>query len=307
MAPDPRSPLSGVIPVLHTCWKEDGSLDADSIGRQLEWVISLGVDGCAIALASDILRMSPKERIALFQQVAGQVKGRAPIVMSVGAETAEQAMAYAAAAKAAGATALMAIPPRSRPTSDDDLMTYYEFILDAAGLPVIVQDASGYVGAPMSAEVQAALGKRRGWDRIWFKPEANPVEPVIRHLTEVSGNRAVIFEGSGGTELLANHALGVTGTMPGCDLLDAIVRIWKALGAGDTATAQRLSGPVAALARLQGGRGLDGYLALERHLMMRRGLFASARMRSASDWTPDAATLAEADRLFGQLQREVGV
>ncbi len=301
------TPIAGVVPILHTCWRDDGLLDSDSVVRQIEWVIGLGVGGCGIALASDILRMTPPERIGFFRLVSDAVKGRVPIVMSVGAETAEQAMAFAAAAKSAGAAAVMAIPPRTKHVSQDELHTYYEFILDAADLPVIVQDASGYVGKPMTAEFQAGLAARRGWDRIWFKPEADPVGPVITRLHELSGGKAVIFEGSGGSQLIPNFAYGIAGTMPGCDLLDGIVGIWKALVAGDAATADRLAGPVTALALLEGRGGLDGYLAIERHLMKKRGLFATDRMRDAGGWRPDPPLLAEVDREFRRLRGVVGV
>src|SRR5690349_13744957 len=157
----------------------------------------------------------------------------------------------------------------------------------------------------MRPEFQAGLLDRHGPDRILFKPEADPVGPLIARLHELTRNRAFIYEGSGGGELVANHARGVAGTMPGCDLLDAVLPLWRALEAGDAAGVARLRAPVEALARLEGAHGLDGYLAIERYLMKQRGLFPNDAMRGADAWTLDDATRGEVDRLFAALQASV--
>jgi len=297
--------IEGVIPVLHTPWEADGSVDAGSLRREVDWIFETGADGCAIALASDILRMTPEERVGLFRTVAEMVGRRGPLVASVGAETEAQAVAYAKAARDAGAAAVMAIPPRQLALNERELEGYFGAILDATPLPLIVQDASSYVGKPMPAEFQAGLLTRWGADRVWFKPEANPVGPLISRLNELTGNRARVYEGSGGVLLIENWRRGIAGTMPGCDLLDAIVPLWRALGGRYEAKAYRLWLPVSAIATLEGQAGLDGYLAIERFLMMRRGIFSSDRMRGAGAWTPDAHMKAELVRLFAILRATV--
>jgi len=298
--------VQGVIPILHTPYREDGTIDRESLRREVDWVFATGADGCGIALASDILRMAPQERIDLFGAVVKLVGGRGPVVASVGAETAEQAELYARAARAAGAAALMAIPPRERALSEPELERYFERIALVTPLPMIVQDASGYVGKPMNAEFQAGLMRSGGADKVWFKPEANPVGPLISRLRELTEGRARIFEGSGGVSLIENWRRGIAGTMPGCDLLDAVVPLWKALQAGNEAEAYRLWLPVAAIAILEGTAGLDGYIAIERYIMMKRGIFSSDRMRGADAWTPDGMMKAEIDRLLAILRTAVG-
>jgi 4-hydroxy-tetrahydrodipicolinate synthase len=59
---------------------------------------------------------------------------------------------------------------------------------------------------------------------------------------------------------------------------------------------------VCALVALQLQAGLDGFLAVEKHLMVKRGLFASARRRKPYGWELDTETAAEVDRLFALLQ-----
>lgn len=90
--------------------------------------------------------------------------------------------------------------------------------------------------------------------------------------------------------------------MPGTDLLDGIVALWRALEAGDENRIYELSLPISAIVALQLSAGLDGFLAIEKHLLQRRGLFTTTIQRQPVAWTLDSETAAEVDRLFSRLQ-----
>ncbi len=111
-----------------------------------------------------------------------------------------------------------------------------------------------------------------------------------------------MFEGSGGIFLIDSYRRGIAGTMPGMELLDGIVAIWKALQRGDESTAYRIYFPVCAIVALQLQAGLDGFLAVEKYLMHKRGLFPNRLRRKPYWWELDTETAAEVDRLFARLQ-----
>jgi 4-hydroxy-tetrahydrodipicolinate synthase len=52
--------------------------------------------------------------------------------------------------------------------------------------------------------------------------------------------------------------------------------------------------------------GLDGFLAVEKYLMVKRGLFPSARRRRPYGWELDSETAAEVDRLFERMKHAIG-
>ncbi|MFO0864748.1 MAG: hypothetical protein U0744_08870 [Gemmataceae bacterium] len=137
---------------------------------------------------------------------------------------------------------------------------------------MIVQDASGYVGQSIPISVCVKLLGTYGNQKILFKPEAAPNGPTLSALRDATGGHARLFEGSGGVFLIDSFRRGIAGTMPGLDLLDGIVRIWRALKSGDDAAAIGFIFPSASVA-LELQAGLDGFLAIEKHLMMKRGLF----------------------------------
>jgi 4-hydroxy-tetrahydrodipicolinate synthase len=196
----------------------------------------------------------------------------------------------------------MATPPLSTRLSADSLTAYYREIAESVSLPVIVQDASGYVGQAIPLAVYVELLERFGEEKILFKPEGAPIGPNLSALRDASGGRARIFEGSGGILLIDSFRRGIAGTMPGMDLLDGIVATWRALERGDEATAYRVYFPICALVALQMQAGLDGFLAIEKHLLVKRGIFTSASRRRPYGWELDAETAREVDRLFEMLQ-----
>jgi len=167
---------------------------------------------------------------------------------------------------------------------------------------VIVQDASGYVGQAIPLEVYVQLLDRYGADKILFKPEAAPIGPNLSLLRDATAGRAKIFEGSGGILLIDSYRRGIVGTMPGMDLLDGIVSLWNALERGDDAAAYAVYFPICALVALQLQAGLDGFLAIEKYLLVKRGLWSSERRRAPYTWSLDDETAREVDRLFALLQ-----
>jgi 4-hydroxy-tetrahydrodipicolinate synthase len=195
----------------------------------------------------------------------------------------------------------MAAPPLSTRLSEPGLVDFFGALADAVAVPLVVQDASGYVGHAIPQSVYIALLDRYGPDKIQFKPEAAPIGPSLSALRDASGGRARIFEGSGGMYLIDSYRRGIAGTMPGVDLLDGIVAVWRALERADDATAYRVSFPLSAIVALQLQAGLDGFLAIEKHILVKRGIFPNTRRRRPYSWSLDGETAAEVDRLMTYL------
>lgn len=297
--------IQGVIPVAHTPFTEADGIDWTSLERQIEWALAQGVDGYCTGMVSELLRLTGDERIELTTRLAKMNQGRGVFVASVGAESTKQAVAFARQAEEAGCDGVMAIAPLSAALPDAGLVDYFSGIASAIHLPVIVQDASGYVGQAIPQTVYLTLLERFGPDRILFKPEAAPVGPKISALRTATDGVAKIFEGSGGNLLIDSYRRGIVGTIPGMEFLEGVVEIWRALEAGDDERAYRVYFPLNALVTLQMQAGLDGFLAIEKYVLHRRGLFATDVRRGPHTWHLDEETRAEVDRLLGYLRESM--
>ena len=292
--------IRGILPVVHMPYQDDLSIDCDTLRKEVDYIFETGADGLCLALASDLLRLTTDERIRLSRQLVEFAGGRGPVTISVGAESTLQAAAFARAAEDAGAAALMAIPPLSQALAEDQLRAYFTGILEAVSLPVFIQDASSYVGTAMSVEFQAGLFEEFG-NRILYKPEATPLGPVISALREMTGGKAAIFEGSGGVLLIDSYRRGVTGTIPGVEMLDGLVALWDALEKGDDRRAYEVYQPICAMCTRQLQGGLDGFIVTERYLLHRQGLFPNEVHRGPLSYQLDSPTRAEIDRIYALL------
>lgn len=294
--------LAGVLAIAHTPFTDGDEIDAAALRRAVDWTFDVGADGVGTGMVSETMRLTDRERAALANMLVAFAAGRGPVFVAVGAESTKQSLMHAAVAEKEGCDAVMAVPPLTAKLSESQLVDHFRALADGVGIPVVVQDASGYVGQSIPLPACVKLLERYGPEKILFKPEAAPNGPTLSALRDATGGRAVMFEGSGGIFLIDSFRRGIAGTMPGMDLLDGVVAIWRALQKGDEAAAYRVSFPVGAIVALQLQAGLDGFLAVEKYLMAKRGLFPSARRRKPYWWELDAETAAEIDRLFAHLQ-----
>jgi 4-hydroxy-tetrahydrodipicolinate synthase len=294
--------LHGVLPIVHTPFLDSDEIDFPTLQREVDWAFGQGIDGLGTGMVSELLKLTAAERQALAERLVEFAADRGSVFMGVGAESSRQALEYARAAERAGCDAVMATPPITSRVNQAGLVNYFRTLADGVNLPVIVQDASGYVGQAIPPSVYVELLERYGPEKILFKPEASPIGPNLSALRDATGGKARIFEGSGGIFLIDSFRRGIAGTMPGMEFLDGIVAVWQALERGDEAFAYRVYYPICAMVALQLQAGLDGFLAIEKHLLVKRGLFPSARRRQPYHWELDGETAAEVDRLFDQLQ-----
>jgi len=298
-------PIAGVLPVVHTPFHDDDSIDFDSLERLVDWAFQQGAHGCCTGMVSELIRLTFDERQALTRTLGAISRGRGAMVIGVGAESTKQAVQYARCAEESGCDAIMAIPPMSSALPPDAVLEYFCGLADAVSLPLIVQDASSYVGQEIPIAVSNELLQRYGEDKVMFKPEASPIGPKLSELRDATSGRAKIFEGSGGFALVDSYRRGIVGTIPGMEFLPAVVALWNALGRGDEATIYRIYLPLCAVVSMQLQAGLDGFLAIEKYLLHHNGLFKSTRRRKPYGWSIDEETRLELHRLIGLLEKAV--
>ncbi len=294
-----RGAVSGVLPVFQTPFDGRGEVDFEALRGEITWLLDEEADGVAFAMVSEILRLSSYERDAVAAAACEFVGDRGTTIISVGAESTKVALAHAQQAQTVGASAVMATAPALHRADDEELFAYFMAIAGRVDVPIIVQDASSYVGAPLSIGLQARLHRELG-DRCMFKPEAAPIGPRLSELMDATDARALVLEGTGGLCLIDAFRRGVVGTMPAADLVWALVALWDALASGDFDRAYEIAGPLALMVSLQ--TSLDSYVVIEKHLLVAQGVLSSATMRGPVGHALDDATLVECERLMERLR-----
>jgi 4-hydroxy-tetrahydrodipicolinate synthase len=255
--------IKGVVPVLSTPLDSDRKLDASTLRREIEWVGEQGVKTVASGMVSEILRMNLSERKVLTEAIctyAQELKMNS--IVSCGQETPELTIDLVIHAQDSGADAVMINPPIASKLSDDDIFNYFSAVFEKTVIPIVVQDASGYVGYSINVSVLTRLFKQYS-ERIYFKPEAVPIGQRLSDLRDATGGKARIFEGTGGAHLVDSFTRGVVGTMPGADI--------------------------------------SSYIAIEKHLLQKQNVFKNTYKFEPVSFTFDSETQAEAERIFNYL------
>ena len=302
-----KKKLAGVLPIVHVPFEDDGTIDEKTLKKEIDWIFSVKAQGLGTGMVSEILRLTFEERISLTNHIVQFTEGRGATFAGVGAESTKQALVYAKAAEKAGCDGIMAIPPVTTSLPEEAVLKHFRTLAEEVNLPLIVQDASGYVGQAIPLRIYIQLLELYGNEKILFKPEASPIGPNLSALRDASLGKAKIFEGSGGILLVDSFRRGITGTMPGVDLLDGIVSLWNALVNGDDKTTYRVYFPICAIVALQLQAGLDGFLAIEKFILKHRGIFKNEVRRSPYSWDLDLETSSEILRLLQILDKAISL
>lgn len=129
--------FSGIIPPVLTCFDKEGRVDE---GRQREIVryLSNHVQGfypCGTYGSGPLMSISERKQVA---EIVIKEKGKAFVIVHVGAACTADAVDLARHAEASGADAVGAIPPYYYAYSQDQLLGYYRAIIKAVKIPVFV-------------------------------------------------------------------------------------------------------------------------------------------------------------------------
>ena len=69
-------PIHGVLPIAHTPFLEDDSIDFASLRKQIDWAFASGADGFATGMVSELLRLTFHERQQLTERLGEMDQAR---------------------------------------------------------------------------------------------------------------------------------------------------------------------------------------------------------------------------------------
>jgi len=282
--------FTGIFPIVNTTFRQDGSLDLESQRRLVRFLVDAGSHGLGcFGNASEGYALTDDERKTLTRVILEEVNGAVPVIISAGHTGTDAAVALSIEAAAAGADALMIMPPHFLKPDGDGVYQYFAAISKAIKIPIMVQDAPLMTQVPMGPDLLAKMGRELEQVRM-VKVEAPPTGPKISRLTAIPDHGLALFGGLNGQFLLEELARGAVGTMPGCDMPDVFLRIWNAWTAGDREGAWSEFVRALPLIRyeLQPGMGV----AVMKQNLYDAGIIASARTRHPTK-TLDALDIAE--------------
>jgi 4-hydroxy-tetrahydrodipicolinate synthase len=272
------SAWKGIFPSVPTAFRRDGSLDLQSQRAVARFAVDSGADGMlCFGLAGEVFRLTPSERRELLEVMSDEVAGRIPILAGVGAEATHTSIALAQDLRAAGADGVVIPPPITTRPSRQELLRYFEQIVDAAELPAMIQDAPEYLGVDLGPAVVLEAARRAPAIRF-AKLEAG-ADGIAEWVQEAEGALA-IFGGNCGLYLLDCLDHDAAGVAPGTDVTDLLTAVYGVWRDGQADAAWTRFRALLPLLVYQASRGIDHFNASSKHVLVRRGVLADASLRS---------------------------
>jgi 2-keto-3-deoxy-L-arabinonate dehydratase len=229
--------VQGIHAILYAFFGADGALDRAAMRRQAEACVAGGADGVAVlGLATEVGKLSTAERRQVVEWAAEDLAGRVPLAVTIFGRTPGEQIEAMRHAEAAGAAWLILQPPPEPGMAEAALAAFFAPVLEAARLPVGLQNAPELMGLGLSPETLGAVARRHA-NLVVLKAEGPAT--VVRRVVEETGGRLSVLNGRGGLELPDNARAGASGMIPAPDVFDGLVRAWAAMRAGDEAAGER--------------------------------------------------------------------
>ncbi|MEW8977961.1 MAG: dihydrodipicolinate synthase family protein [Symbiobacterium sp.] len=269
--------LRGVFPILAIPFDRNGAVDEMSLRRLVRFELDAGVDGLGLfGMASEVYALSDAERDRVASIVMEEVGSKVPVIMGSGSTGIEPAVALSKKMERAGAACLMVVPPYWMKPDPAQAEAYFTAVAAAVDIPIQIQDAPNATGVTLPTATLVKLA--REVDNIQYvKVETNPSLPKITEIIHQSEGRLAVFGGGNGVYMYEELNRGAVGTMPSCEFPDVCVRIWRALQAGDGATARREF--VRHLPLMRYGTQPGIAMAIHKEILRMGGIFETATVR----------------------------
>ena len=299
---------TGVYLITVTPFTDSGALDLASTDRMVDFCLDCGVTGLTVlGIMGEATKLTAEESTTFVRRVLARVAGRVPVVVGASAPGFAPMRELTESVMALGASGVMVAPP-STLRSDDQIVAYFEMVSETLGpkVPWVLQDHPVATGVQMSAGVIQRILKNSP-ACVMLKHEDCPglaKLSAIRAASERGELRRVsILCGNGGGLFLPEElARGADGAMTGFAYPEMMVGVCRAHAAGDVERAHDLFDAYLPLARYEQQPGIG--LAVRKHLLVERGVIASAAVRRPGPKL-SAADIADIARLTARQKRRL--
>lgn len=269
--------LDGIHFMLPTPFAADGEVDRGPFQRMVDCAVESGCAGVVtLGVMGEAHRLSDSERSSVMNSVISAADGRLKVIAGISSQSGRDVAMRAREAKDAGASAVMASPPRLAKPNDAAVMAYYSAITEASDVPLVVQDLPEQTGVHMSPDFIARLNSELPSARH-LKLEDPPTPQKVTQVVNATGGNMSIFGGLGGAFLFEELRRGAAGTMTGFAYPEVLVAVYNKMAVRDVEGARSVFYKWLPLIRYENSAGIS--LSIRKHLMARRGLLDAPNVR----------------------------
>ncbi len=294
-----RTPFhfSGVIPILATPFRDDESLDLESLARLIRFNAEIGVDGVTVlGMLGESNRLTDAERTRIVP-AAIEAAGSLPVIVGTSHTGTVATVELSRAAIELGAAGVMIMPPPQPVPSDKAVLDYFQRVAAGISAPIVLQDYPIGSQVHMSTDLILRL-VREVPNIVAVKAESVPSPPKIAALKAgMAGSRqATVLTGLGALYGLFDLECGSDGFNTGFAFPEVLLAILDEFQRGNVAAARQLYTQYLPLIVFEQQPGV----AIRKEILRRRALLTSNRLRHPGG-TIDATTTTQLARLLDAM------
>ena len=228
--------VNGIVPIIPTPFTRDEQVDWVSLRHLVDFACATGACAmCLPAYASEFYKLSESERLRAVAEAVQHSIGRIPVFAQINFVSASQAVESALEAQRLGASAIAAAVPRIFTFGEADFYRYFDRILSAVDIPLLIQDVNP-AGPTITPRFVADLHRAHPHFR-WVKLEEPMMSPKVASILEATDGEVGVLEGWGGMYMLDLIPAGICGVMPGLAVADVLAIIFQSAAGDDGARA----------------------------------------------------------------------
>lgn len=158
------STFTGILAACVTPFTSDGrEIDVAGVQAQADHIIAGGVRGLVPGGSTgEFTALSVAERKASNRAYVEAAAGRVPVVAGTGALGTAETIELSQDAEAAGADALMIVPPFYDTPSFDEIIAHYAAVSEAVSIPIMFYNIPAATGLELTPEELGRLGRETG-------------------------------------------------------------------------------------------------------------------------------------------------
>lgn len=185
---------------LITPFKEDGSVDYDSLLRLVEYQVQNGIDFlCVLGTTAETPTLTTEEKRKIKSLVIERVNGRVPILLGVGSNCTQTVIDTIKNDDMTGVDALLIAVPYYNKPSQEGIYQHYKAIAQSTDLPIVLYNVPGRTGVNMTAATTLRLA--HDFDNIVAIKEASgdisQMDEIIKkkpaNFDVISGDDGITF------------------------------------------------------------------------------------------------------------------
>lgn len=209
---------TGPMPAVVTPFAADLSIDEDAFTANVERMFAHGATGIVAAgCTGEFWALDMAERARMCSLTVGAVAKRGPAIIGAGAIRPEEAIEVSHAAKAAGADAILVMPPYFVELTRREMVAYFTQVDTGTALPIVLYNIHRRPGNAITPEIASELADL---DHVVAIKESSSDWTNFHQTLLAVRQRIRVFCGP-------SSVYGVAATLSGADgLIDCFPNVW---------------------------------------------------------------------------------